>query len=441
METRGSCRAVYAGLRWHVHHGSKGPSSILSNNNSCEGAYQRYSALRKTTKQLAVPVISKCDQDRSPTRSPGPVVIVRQEEKPAGHETSSDHHRSHHHHQHHQSHHQSNHVKQPVQHNGGRHHNQINPALRDSYEGSDYSDDDGTLRPVEKKSPSHAVHDNGHHCHQDLLTMTATAPPSASLTTSGASSAAQLSPPASSNNMATTMTNRISKLDRIVQEIVDTERSYVNDLREIIEGYLQPVTCGLINGNTMSPKSRSGSMKSELRLRLSTIQQVLNVFSNIEDVYQFNSSLLSQLEKCQQNPVDIAHVFVNNSAGFNVYTQYCTNYSRAVSLLTDLMKKKEMAEMFRERMVTLKHNLPLSSYLLKPVQRILKYHLLLQSLLHQMDSDTKGYEEVKKSLNAMVDIACHINDMQRLQDHGVRQQEMHSLLYRCVKWLLLKIRN
>lgn len=51
---------------------------------------------------------------------------------------------------------------------------------------------------------------------------------------------------------------------------------------------------------------------------------------------------------------------------------------RTVSLLTDLMKNKETAEIFKERQLALKHNLPLGSYLLKPVQRILKYHLLLQ---------------------------------------------------------------
>lgn len=36
-----------------------------------------------------------------------------------------------------------------------------------------------------------------------------------------------------------------------------------------------------------------------------------------------------------------------------------------------------MAKFFRERQESLRHSLPLGSYLLKPVQRILKYHLLL----------------------------------------------------------------
>ena len=37
-----------------------------------------------------------------------------------------------------------------------------------------------------------------------------------------------------------------------------------------------------------------------------------------------------------------------------------------------------LAEVFRGQQTRLQHGLPLGSYLLKPVQRILKYHLLLQ---------------------------------------------------------------
>lgn len=44
------------------------------------------------------------------------------------------------------------------------------------------------------------------------------------------------------------------------------------------------------------------------------------------------------------------------------------------------MKNKSLVHFFQERQTTLHHSLPLETYLLKPVQRILKYHLLLQVL-------------------------------------------------------------
>lgn len=53
-------------------------------------------------------------------------------------------------------------------------------------------------------------------------------------------------------------------------------------------------------------------------------------------------------------------------------------FFRAVGVLTELMRNESVVRLFRERQATLGHTLPLGSYLLKPVQRILKYHLLLQ---------------------------------------------------------------
>lgn len=49
-----------------------------------------------------------------------------------------------------------------------------------------------------------------------------------------------------------------------------------------------------------------------------------------------------------------------------------------MSVLTSLMSNDVTAKLFRDQQSRLGHSLPLGSYLLKPVQRILKYHLLLQ---------------------------------------------------------------
>jgi len=49
-----------------------------------------------------------------------------------------------------------------------------------------------------------------------------------------------------------------------------------------------------------------------------------------------------------------------------------------VETLTKCMADAELAASLRRQQTALQHGLPLGSYLLKPVQRILKYHILLQ---------------------------------------------------------------
>lgn len=87
---------------------------------------------------------------------------------------------------------------------------------------------------------------------------------------------------------------------------------------------------------------------------------------------------MDQLRDAGCDPTQIANVFLRNDSGFSVYTEYCTNYPRTMDVLSELTRDKDISVLFREQQLKLKHPLPLGSYLLKPVQRILKYHLLLQ---------------------------------------------------------------
>ncbi|XP_068198567.1 pleckstrin homology domain-containing family G member 1 isoform X2 [Antennarius striatus] len=197
-------------------------------------------------------------------------------------------------------------------------------------------------------------------------------------------------------------------VDRVVQEILDTERTYVQDLRSIVEDYLE-------------------SISNQSRLALSS-EDKGSLFGNIQDIYHFNRNLLHDLEKCNADPVAIAECFVSKSEEFHIYTQYCTNYPRSVAVLTECMRNKALAKFFRERQESLRHSLPLGSYLLKPVQRILKYHLLLHEIANHMEKDTETYEVVQEAIDTMQRVAWHINDMKRKHEHAVRLQEIQSLL-------------
>ncbi|XP_077962040.1 pleckstrin homology domain-containing family G member 2 isoform X3 [Gasterosteus aculeatus] len=203
---------------------------------------------------------------------------------------------------------------------------------------------------------------------------------------------------------------QLSRLDRVVLEIVETEQSYVRDLKSIVEDYLGCIIdCGSL------------PLKPE---------EVSTLFCNIEDIYEFNSDLLEDLER-SPHAAAIAECFVERSEAFDIYTLYCMNYPSSVGVLRDCMKNKSLVPFFQERQTTLNHSLPLETYLLKPVQRILKYHLLLQELSKHFDKSDSGYEVIEDAIITMTAVAWYINDMKRKQEHAVRLQEIESLL---VNW-------
>ncbi|XP_072819339.1 pleckstrin homology domain-containing family G member 3 isoform X7 [Vicugna pacos] len=201
--------------------------------------------------------------------------------------------------------------------------------------------------------------------------------------------------------------HKLSYLGRVVREIVETERTYVQDLRSIVEDYLLKIidTPGLLNP-----------------------EQVSALFGNIENIYALNSQLLRDLDSCNSDPVAVASCFVERSQEFDIYTQYCNNYPNSVAALTECMQDKQQAKFFRDRQELLQHSLPLGSYLLKPVQRILKYHLLLQEIAKHFDEEEDGFEVVEDAIDTMTCVAWYINDMKRRHEHAVRLQEIQSLL-------------
>ncbi|XP_047191421.1 mucin-12 isoform X3 [Scophthalmus maximus] len=203
---------------------------------------------------------------------------------------------------------------------------------------------------------------------------------------------------------------QLSRLERVVMEIVETEQAYVRDLKSIVEDYLGCIIdCGVL---PLRP------------------EEVSSLFCNIEDIYEFNSDLLEDLER-SPHAAAIAECFVERSEAFDIYTLYCMNYPNSVAVLRDCMKNQSLVRFFQERQTTLNHSLPLETYLLKPVQRILKYHLLLQELSKHFDKSAAGYEVVEDAIITMTAVAWYINDMKRKQEHAVRLQEIESLL---VNW-------
>ncbi|NWU87321.1 PKHG3 protein, partial [Onychorhynchus coronatus] len=226
-----------------------------------------------------------------------------------------------------------------------------------------------------------------------------------------------------------------SYLDRVVLEIVESERTYARDLRSIVEGYLGKII------DAEEPVLRP--------------EQVSALFGNIEDIYELSSTLLQNLESCASDPVAVAVCFVTRSQEFTIYTQYCNNYPRwvgtqgcgqgggqglggglsllpahsSVAALAECMRSKVQARFLRECQERLRHALPLGAYLLKPVQRILKYHLLLQEIARHFEHKAgDDYELVLEAIDTMTCVAWYINDMKRKHEHAIRQQEIQSLL-------------
>uniref|UniRef100_A0A3Q3SKB7 Uncharacterized LOC113145224 n=1 Tax=Mastacembelus armatus TaxID=205130 RepID=A0A3Q3SKB7_9TELE len=147
------------------------------------------------------------------------------------------------------------------------------------------------------------------------------------------------------------------RLQRVLEELVYTEREYVRSLGYILTHYL--------------PLLDRPDIPQDLRGKRGII------FGNLEKLYDFHSHyFLPELEACQREPAMVARCFLRHSESFGLYSLYSKNKPQSDALILhsrhDIFKKKqqELGDM-----------MDLSSYLLRPIQRISKYSLLLQDML------------------------------------------------------------
>ncbi|XP_013864658.1 triple functional domain protein [Austrofundulus limnaeus] len=175
----------------------------------------------------------------------------------------------------------------------------------------------------------------------------------------------------------------------IMAELIQTEKAYVRDLRECMDTYLWEMTSGV---EEIPP---------------GIINKELIIFGNMQDLYEFHQHIfLKELEKYEQLPEDVGHCFVTWADKFQMYVNYCKNKPDSTQLILE-----HAGNYFDD--IQQRHRLAnsISSYLIKPVQRITKYQLLLKELLTCCE---EGKGEIKDGLEVMLSVPKKANDAMHL---------------------------
>ncbi|XP_004858586.1 guanine nucleotide exchange factor DBS isoform X8 [Heterocephalus glaber] len=180
----------------------------------------------------------------------------------------------------------------------------------------------------------------------------------------------------------------------VMNELLDTERAYVEELLCVLEGYAaemdNPLMAHLISTGLHSKKGV--------------------LFGNMEEIYHFhNRVFLRELENCIDCPELVGRCFLERMEDFQIYEKYCQNKPRSESL----WRQCSDCPFFQECQRKLDHKLSLDSYLLKPVQRITKYQLLLKEML-KYSRNCEGAEDLQEALSSILGILKAVNDSMHL---------------------------
>uniref|UniRef100_A0A3Q3G6V2 DH domain-containing protein n=1 Tax=Labrus bergylta TaxID=56723 RepID=A0A3Q3G6V2_9LABR len=164
------------------------------------------------------------------------------------------------------------------------------------------------------------------------------------------------------------------KLRRIMEELLSTEREYVKALGYIREHYF--------------PELERADVPQDLR------GQRGSIFGNLEKLHDFHRHhFLNELESSVNEPFRVGRCFLRHE-NFALYALYSKNKPQSDCLLIN------HGQAFFKQM--LGDKMDLCSYLLKPVQRISKYSLLLHDMMRECGpGQTRELAEVKAALEVI----------------------------------------
>jgi len=195
------------------------------------------------------------------------------------------------------------------------------------------------------------------------------------------------------------------KRQKPIKELISTEESYVNDLKIVLEVFEKP-----FYQLNILPKTVLESIFLNWSQLLDTNRCFYKALKSRKNYYKKNGSQLIEMIG------DVICDFLPNM--INVYISFCSRQLKAAKLL---QKKIEGDVQFRETAKSCSLNcktngLPLGTYLLKPMQRITKYPLLIKKILENTEPSHRDFEHCLKGYQLAQSLCDEVNEACRSQE-------------------------
>ncbi|CAF1177190.1 unnamed protein product [Adineta ricciae] len=190
-----------------------------------------------------------------------------------------------------------------------------------------------------------------------------------------------------------------------ISELLSTERDYFRDLDLLTETFLNP-------NSILCPDSVNKTL----------------LFGNIREIHDITRRLLNLLEyectKSQQG--DDVHCCLGQV--FNglidqlkhVYAEYCRNHEWVHAYLRKHSNDEKLQQYLQDGLCKLRLLKPnvfdVPALLLRPIQRIVRYPLILNELFKSTSNDHMDYAQLKEAISNLITMANFINEYKRRKE-------------------------
>ncbi|XP_073087534.1 rho guanine nucleotide exchange factor TIAM1 isoform X2 [Manis javanica] len=200
------------------------------------------------------------------------------------------------------------------------------------------------------------------------------------------------------------------KLRKVICELLETERTYVKDLNCLMERYLKPL------------QKETFLTQDELDVLFGNLTEMVEFQVEFLKTLEDGVRLIPDLEKLEK--VDqfkkvlfsLGGSFLYYADRFKLYSAFCASHTKVPKVLVKARTDPAFKAFLDAQNPRRQHSSTLESYLIKPIQRILKYPLLLKELFALTDAESEEHYHLDVAIKTMNKVASHINEMQKIHE-------------------------
>ncbi|XP_054433805.1 rho guanine nucleotide exchange factor TIAM1 [Pteronotus mesoamericanus] len=200
------------------------------------------------------------------------------------------------------------------------------------------------------------------------------------------------------------------KLRKVICELLETERTYVKDLNCLMERYLKPL------------QKETFLTQDELDVLFGNLTEMVEFQVEFLKTLEDGVRLVPDLEKLER--VDqfkkvlfsLGGSFLYYADRFKLYSAFCASHTEVPKVLVKARTDAAFKAFLDAQNPKQQHSAALESYLIKPIQRVLKYPLLLRELFALTDADSEEHYHLDVAIKTMNKVASHINEMQKIHE-------------------------
>ncbi|XP_035200634.1 rho guanine nucleotide exchange factor 10-like protein isoform X2 [Oxyura jamaicensis] len=197
----------------------------------------------------------------------------------------------------------------------------------------------------------------------------------------------------------------------ILGSIVQSERSYVDSLKRILQDYRNPLM-------EMEPKVLSARKCQVVFFRLKEILQCHSMFQIAL------ASRVAEWDSAEK----IGDLFVasfSKSMVLDVYSDYVNNFTTAMSLIKKAcLTKPAFLDFLKKRQMASTDRVTLYGLMVKPIQRFPQFILLLQDMLKNTPKGHADRLSLQLALTELETLAEKLNEQKRVADQVAEIQQL-----------------